>query len=857
MTTITQNNQAAIEAARRAAEEAARRAAEAEAARQAARAAQQQAERAQQNGASAQKIDRFDNRAGRLLETAEQRTEAAVRSADRASVAVERARGKVDPFGTESNLLTDGFETPERQNPALKKLDRIGARVDGLATRERSADVRLDGQRAQRTDLSPEAKKDLRLDAEARLRSSPAYSNLSDEGSRVDLAAAIAEEAKRLPPDQATQLVQSFQPQLEEIAKSANGTPSEDVRRGVIDSFSEIAEEAGPNGARVLAESFANVAIDDHTDVNNTDQLGGALKASITGGHGAAFAAALTQELRETHPGTDLAQNVEKATREGIRDVREAFDEGTAKFQNLDAGLRATLEVLGPDATKDEIEAQTQAFIDENQGAYDDFEEQSAQLMTVMDGAAMLANDASLPDDLRSESTEALTRLEIAGNSQAGKDKLSEAVGESQYRDTMGNSFLDDVSEAGATGNVAAAGAGLADKLAQTRVIAAGQVTKTLGNEAVLAGLAGDSARADDLMGQLKNMHELYGLSPEKQAEVIDGINEIMGQRLSPDETAQKLDELVGVKGSAASASDYGLTALRGLGIVAGLPGVISADYGSDDLATRAKAYAGAVGFGADALAMTNDLLAAGGKYPGLGAALGKLTTVTGLVTGGIDGVQGIQKVLDGNISEGGPQVLTGVGGVTMSAATLFAGAAASQAVPVAGQIAGAALVLAGVAWTAINGANGEADAEQSWQSLYEGLGVSEETAEALAEADDNDGRSVMPFLLDLRDSLGTDKQEFADWVQGMDENTATFLVNLSKDMPRGEIGDAQLDVLRTIGAVPGGELETYGTALRPVGDAEYAQELADDDDDLVAIGSLVFDRSEYELQQNLAESYE
>ncbi len=846
-TAISPTSQAASDAARRAAEEAARRAREAEAAREAARHAQQAARAAQ---SSSGKVGPLQARSGRLLETAEQRTEAAARAADRARDAVETAKARVQPFGR-SPLFTDAFEP--KTAPALKRLDVIGARVDGLAARERAADARLDGQRGQRTDLSPATKKDLRLDAEARLRSSPAYSTLSEEGSRVDFVNALADEVGRLPPEEATRLVQTFQPQLQEVAKSANGTSPEDARRDIIDGFSQIAEKSGPSGARTLAESFAAVAVDDHTDVDDTDQLGGALKASITGGHGAAFAAALTHELQATHAGTQLADDVTKATREGIRDVRESYDQGTARFQNLDAGLRATLQVLGPDATKEEQQAAVEKFLDDNQEAYDDFEAQSKQLMTVVDGAAMLANDPSMPEDLRSESTEALSRLETAGNSQAGKAKLAEAVAESQQRSTMGNSFLDDVSAAATGGDAVKGGASLADKLAQVRVVAAGQVTKTIGNEAVLAGLAGDSARADDLMGQLKNMHALYGLSPEKQGQVLDGINGIMLGRLSPEETARKLDALVGPKGTAVTSKDFGLTALRGLGVVAGLPGLVSGDYGSDDLATRAQAYAGAVGFGADSLAMTNDLLARGASFPGLGSALGKLSAVTGLVTGGIDGVQGIQSVLEGNLSQGGPQVLTGVGGVTMGAATLFAGAAASQAVPVAGQLAGAALVLAGVVWTAINGANEEADAEQSWQSLYEGLGVDAQTAESLAEADDNDGRSVMPFLVDLRDSLGTDDRAFAEWVQNLEPETAGFLARLSRDVPRGPIGAEQLDALRTVGLVPGGDFQP-NLAFTYRGDPEIAQEIAEQDDDSVAVGSFVLDRSEYAYQQYVAE---
>ncbi|MBL8954234.1 MAG: hypothetical protein JNK82_25880 [Myxococcaceae bacterium] len=690
MTTATSSSSAA--AARRAAEAAARRAAEA---REAARAAAERAQRAQEQSVGQQQAGQLEARAGRLLETAEQKTEKAI-------AALDSAETRTTPFAPPMSFR-DHFEV----SPAERKLER-------LSVRERAADVELDGLRAQRSGLTPAAKKDLRLDAEARLRSSPAYSNLDDEASRVAFIEALEDEAARLPAEEATRLVTSLRPQLTEVAKSANGSPSEDVRRDVIDGFSDLAERTGPNGARVLAESFAEVAVDDHTDVDDTDQLGGALKASITGGHGAAFAAALTQELRASHAGTDLAEDVTKATREGLRDVREAFDAGTAKFANLDPHLKATVEVLGPDATKEEQQAAVQKFLEENAEAYEDFEDASAKLVKVLDGAAMLASDASMPEDLRSESTEALTRLELAGNSKAGRAKLAEAVAESQHRETMGDSFLDDVTAASEGGRITKAATGLIDKLAQVRVVAAGQVTKTLGNDAVLASLSGNSARA----------------------------------------------------------------------------------------------------------------------------------------------VQGVQKLLDGDVSAGGPQLLTGVGGLTAGAATLapfFTAAAASSAVPVAGQIAGAALVLAGVVWTGIDAANAEAESEQSWQSLFEDLGVDAETAERLAQADDDDGRSVMPFLVELRDGLGADEREFAEWVQTMNPNAAGLVAHLSRDVPPGELSDEQLDALRTIGLVPGGTLElNSGFAYR--GDAEVAADLAGQQDDSVAIGAFVFNRSAYEYYRQAAD---
>lgn len=184
--------------------------------------------------------------------------------------------------------------------------------------------------------------------------------------SRVAAAKKLEETVAALP-DQAsrTTLLSKLKPELQEISRGANGTPDEDDRQAILGSLVNLSEGAGPAGAQHVASAFADVAVNDHTDVDNGDQLGGALKSVINdSGDADIFGVALGNELGNREGLDEVRDNVRLGVYEAIHDKnpskldRIVDDIGAAWDEVKDFAAEKYLSVFNPatDALGKEID---------------------------------------------------------------------------------------------------------------------------------------------------------------------------------------------------------------------------------------------------------------------------------------------------------------------------------------------------------------------------------------------------------------------------------------------------------------------------------------------------------------------
>jgi hypothetical protein len=372
---------AAAEAARRAAAEAARKAA-AEAARKAAaeaarKAAAEAAKKAQEQAIKAREARQQAQQATQVAEKAKQAAHGATgpekeklqakaqQATDKAKQAHDVAREEFNKF---KKLAIDGEKKARQAQElsqaandaaiqagnkplykdvkgfeALKDTFEDGKNVKNAAEFQAKfgADCGTDMQaltRAQKGDFVSDQQLD---EIAARVKVENPANGRDSDASRVEASKQLKAELQNLPPVSRQRLLERLGPTIEEMAKGANGTPDEEDRKDILRNLADAATMSGPQGAQLVSERFANVALNDHTDVDNGDQLGGALKAVINEDkRRAAFGFTLGNEMQARGNLDEASKNVLLGTYEAVEGLNpskaeRAFDDVKDKLAEV------------------------------------------------------------------------------------------------------------------------------------------------------------------------------------------------------------------------------------------------------------------------------------------------------------------------------------------------------------------------------------------------------------------------------------------------------------------------------------------------------------------------------------------
>lgn len=443
--------------------------------------------------------------------------------------------------------------------------------------------------------------------------------------SAAEGARALREEVEQTAPARRPELLERLRPTLQEISKGANGTPDEGDRRSILRDLSRAADAAGPEGARTLAREFASQTVNQHTDVDNTDQLGGALKATLEEGASPLFARALASELGHNPELAEARANVTQATAEAMHDVRADFEETADKVDELNHRLNTYLENVGPALS----DAEERQFIDDFKARHPEYsrlEKEAGRLADHLDDAVAILDDPSAPEELRDEARATFKDLPRVGDTEVGQARLRQDLLDQQ---------------AGKP-SILTAAAEVDDKAFRGQV--ADVTTKAVASELLRSG------DGRDLIEALKGNAKLFGVDdPGRMAQIVAALQGVADGK--PEAIADLDAKTEGLAKEVASR-------FKGLGIVANLASVVENLGKFDEGSVLDKINAGATVLGAAGGAAEIALSALGRNA----AFLSKSLPIVGIV-GTLAG--SVQDIADGHVGKGALDL--GVAALTMA----------------------------------------------------------------------------------------------------------------------------------------------------------------------------------------------
>src|SRR5207247_5506692 len=99
--------------------------------------------------------------------------------------------------------------------------------------------------------------------------------------------------------------------------------------QSILRDLGRASEVAGPSGRQAIASAFARKVVDDHLDVDNEDQLGGAFKKVVREGVSPGFAIDVANQLKFQRHGDEAQGEIVKGAMEGFRQRGGQMDRDT------------------------------------------------------------------------------------------------------------------------------------------------------------------------------------------------------------------------------------------------------------------------------------------------------------------------------------------------------------------------------------------------------------------------------------------------------------------------------------------------------------------------------------------------
>lgn len=152
-------------------------------------------------------------------------------------------------------------------------------------------------------------------------------------------AAALRAELERIPDPTARQLfAMSAREHVQAISKEvnrSNGRPNEKDLQSILRDLSVASKLAGPVGADSIAGAFAKEMVDNHLDLDDEDQFGGALKKVIKEGAGAELGLRLPKQLRAINRAPEAQQEIAKAVGQALKGRAGSPEQTRAQVEAL------------------------------------------------------------------------------------------------------------------------------------------------------------------------------------------------------------------------------------------------------------------------------------------------------------------------------------------------------------------------------------------------------------------------------------------------------------------------------------------------------------------------------------------
>ena len=576
------------------------------------------------------------------------------------------------------------------------------------------------------------------------------------------------------------QLLVAAEPTLKALAEQVR-SPRMDWKKeteltAALESVARISHAAGPEATQRAAKAFAAGMDDGSITAQPGTAQERAFRKMASGEGGMQFAAALSKELAAA----GKPASAEQVGMAAINEVNGAVADFQAKeleVQKLNANLQKMIHEAGPALTQEQQQKLAETFRQQHSAQYDAWEKAGARLSSYLKSPSaleQLSEDPSLPPRVRQEADKGIKGATGVAAGLTNTEAGAQWIAEEMMKEAKGEKTL--LAE---LGEVAKDSKDLGDKFALA-----------LGKGAAWAAMQGAKGGMDlDLVKKaLVKYSDVFGLEQKKMAEVVELFGEFkpgMSTEAVRDVSLRLDEKLRAVEpGSPFGSEGPRGQALRGLGVAFGFASLTGdfSDFSNADLAKQVKTIGDTINTGADGTALALEMFTKAqsfGALKSIAKVAGPVGNAISAIGEGLIAIDAFQKGDHGQALESG----------LLSAGSLFLAAAAVQGFPVAGQVLGASLLVAGLGVKYYREGKEKQEFEQRKEALFTGAFPNDPGfAQALYNADKDQLNKLfgLGFSMSQVQKLGSSypslfSDSFGTSLQGLQKLQSTFNMSLGE----------------------------------------------------------------------------
>ncbi|MFL5322162.1 MAG: hypothetical protein ACJ790_21070, partial [Myxococcaceae bacterium] len=596
------------------------------------------------------------------------------------------------------------------------------------------------------------------------------------DGLRAEAAHSLKDEVNNLPKSEQVKFLDQNRALISDISAGANGTPDEKYRKDIIRTLGETADTAGIQGAKVIGQEFAKNVTTEHNDVDNGDQLGGALKSVIKDGVGIGFASQLISSLKGNDKLSSARGDIIQATREGVNDFRKDFEGAQKEYARVDGALNRYIAGFGSEMSPAQREKAIDAFKarPENQKIYDKYQQLQNAGGASLEGLDALNKDKSLGKDFHETTTKALASSPAFMQSPKGQAAVEDGL-KARAQDPKQPSFLDDVK---GWANDLKTVKGYHDQAKSLLDGVSQSIVATVGNR-VINDAADGKKDANELLKGLKNSSDILGLDQKQLNKGTDALQNILHAK-GPAEREKALADLKNVVKTDAPEKEAsaGSKVLGALGVVFSAVNVgqtIAGGFSNQKLSQQIQAAGDTLGLGAKAASWglgalstsVEGLKGAGAASKVFGAGAERLGALGAIASG----VGAIEAFKAGNTKEGVLGIANTVGSVLLEVPSPYA------------KLAGAVIIAGTAIADALLGNESPLDKQYRIQdeesaglkTFLEAGGFPPKAAEAFSKTENGNAPNLGPFIHQVAPYFHKTPHELFSYLEQHPEQIAAF----------------------------------------------------------------------------------
>lgn len=576
-----------------------------------------------------------------------------------------------------------------------------------------------------------------------------------EKGSPENAVKMLALQLKETDPGQQWALIKAARPVLEKVAAAAAKDPKlADLMLAQFRGVSSL-------GRGELADIMVSTPL-------GAQMTSTAAMRALSNGDGTIEADAVIRALKKT-PQAGLAAPVSQILASKVEPAKAEFIEKAREVEKLNGELARLVVGFGPMMTDAQKQKAIEAFQAQHKEEYADWEAAGKKLAPMLQFA------------LESGDSKLQTLVPFFLKTKAGEDEVMKALA---LQKEGKPSLLDALPTLKQYGNDGVkAYQQLGTVMAKGVAMRAMELTR-----------AGKLTEAKDLLGTLDKNAKLFGLERSAMESLTKKMGAVLDTKGSKESIKALSDDFKNLESGGPGLQHRSTQALKGLGLALSAASVVDnlRKFDELELKDQIKTIADGIGTGVDGGLLAMEVV---GKLNNASKAVHlakRVSAVAGAVGAVMDGISAVDAFKKGEHAEGIATSASAVGGAIL-ATYAFAAAAGAQALPVAGQVIGAVLVIGGTIakWTIEErkAQKIETGLENDANAFLQAAGIDKERANKLDDIKRADGRNVGMVVQQLAPRIGMTPKALLEHLVKLSPKQIEAFVDLTKEVELGREG--------------------------------------------------------------------